>query len=305
MRQYRDQAELMAVFTRLSTKSALTLQDFSFVQDDAAVLCQLLTNAVARKEAGINILLYGPPGTGKTELAKVVAQSAGLELFEVEYADRDGNSLSGRERYRSLQIAQVFLKGSAQAALLFDEVEDVFPPLSSETAHLLARADASAAPASHSVNGKAWVNQISGNQRRAHAVGHQPDRTNRPRVSPPLCLPSGAQVAAAGRTRILGAQNLGQFTGIRCTRRSAQWPQRAYPGPNQNRCALCQPGNRGASPRQGPALEALIERQLRNADAALGNAAASRAVTYRPAQLRPGLAERGMPLRNSPSWWRR
>jgi MoxR-like ATPase len=37
-------------------------------------------------------LLYGPPGTGKTELAKVVAQAAGLELFEVEYADRDGNS---------------------------------------------------------------------------------------------------------------------------------------------------------------------------------------------------------------------
>jgi hypothetical protein len=42
--------------------------------------------------------------------------------------------LSGRDRYRSLQIAQVFLKGSAQAALLFDEVEDVFPPISSEAA---------------------------------------------------------------------------------------------------------------------------------------------------------------------------
>jgi ABC-type iron transport system FetAB ATPase subunit len=87
-----------------------------------------MANAVNRQEVGINVLLYGPPGTGKTELAKVVAQSAGLELFEVEYADRDGNSLSGRDRYRSLQIAQVFLKGSAQAALLFDEVEDVFPP---------------------------------------------------------------------------------------------------------------------------------------------------------------------------------
>ena len=54
----------------------------------------------------MNVLLYGPPGTGKTELAKVVAQAAGLELFEVEYADRDGNSLSGRDRYRSLQIAR-------------------------------------------------------------------------------------------------------------------------------------------------------------------------------------------------------
>jgi SpoVK/Ycf46/Vps4 family AAA+-type ATPase len=160
MREYRDEAELMAVFTRPSTKSALTASDFSYVEDDTRVLCSLLGNAVARKEVGINVLLYGPPGTGKTELAKVVAQTAGLELYEVEYADRDGNSLTGRDRYRSLQIAQVFLKGSAQAALLFDEVEDVFPPISNEAAQLLARAEQVAAPSTGSVNGKAWVNQI-------------------------------------------------------------------------------------------------------------------------------------------------
>ncbi len=160
MREYRDQAELMAVFTRPSDKSQLTVDDFSYVKDDVEVLCRLIGNAVARKEAGVNILLYGPPGTGKTELAKVVAQAANLELYEVEYADREGNSLSGRDRYRSLQIAQVFLKGSAQAALLFDEVEDVFPPISSEAAQMLARADQVAAPSTGSVNGKAWVNQI-------------------------------------------------------------------------------------------------------------------------------------------------
>jgi MoxR-like ATPase len=94
------------------------------------------------------VLLYGPPGTGKTELAKVCAQAAGLELYEVEYADRDGNSLTGRDRYRSLQISQVFLKGSAGVALLFDEVEDVFPPISSEAAQLIARLDSSGAPPS-------------------------------------------------------------------------------------------------------------------------------------------------------------
>ena len=160
MREYRDEAELMAVFTRPSSKSQLTVDDFSFVKDDTDVLCRLIGNAVKRKEAGVNILLYGPPGTGKTELAKVVAQAANLELYEVEYADREGNALSGRDRYRSLQIAQVFLKGSAQAALLFDEVEDVFPPISSEAAQLLARAEQVAAPGSSSVNGKAWVNQI-------------------------------------------------------------------------------------------------------------------------------------------------
>lgn len=160
MREYRDQAELMAVFTRPSAKSALDLADFDFVSDDARMLVTLLRAAIARKEAGVNVLLYGPPGTGKTELAKVVAQAAGLELFEVEYADRDGNSLSGRDRYRSLQIAQVFLKGSAQSALLFDEVEDVFPPISTEAAQFMARAEQIAAPSSNSVSGKAWVNQI-------------------------------------------------------------------------------------------------------------------------------------------------
>ena len=160
MREYRDEAELMAVFTRPSGKSTLTTTDFAYVQDDVKVLCSLLGNAVARKEVGINVLLYGPPGTGKTELAKVVAQATALDLFEVEYADRDGNSLSGRDRYRSLQIAQVFLKGSEKAALLFDEVEDVFPPISNEAAQWMARAEQVAAPSSGSVNGKAWVNQI-------------------------------------------------------------------------------------------------------------------------------------------------
>jgi AAA+ superfamily predicted ATPase len=116
---------------------------------------------MARKAAGVNVLLYGPPGTGKTELAKVVAQAAGVDLFEVEYADRDGNSLSGRDRYRSLQIAQVFLKGSEQAALLFDEVEDVFPPIRATPRSLLARHEQIAClRRSGSVSGKAWVNQI-------------------------------------------------------------------------------------------------------------------------------------------------
>ena len=45
-------------------------------------------------------------------------------------------------------------------ALLFDEVEDVFPPVSADAAQLLARLDASDAPPSASVSGKAWVNQI-------------------------------------------------------------------------------------------------------------------------------------------------
>ena len=266
MREYRDQNELMAVFTRPSAKSTLGLGDFSFVEEDAQVLCALLRNAVARKEPGVNVLLYGPPGTGKTELAKVVAQAAGLELFEVEYADRDGNSLSGRDRYRSLQIAQVFLKGSAQAALLFDEVEDVFPPISSEAAQLLARAEQIAAPANGSVSGKAWVNQIL----ESNAVPtiwvtnriEQIDPAFRRRFAYHLELkspPPGAREVLVRKT----------LEGVAVTEAFvAKLTARKGLTPAQIRTAVRFAGLAQAGKAT---TEALIERQLRNADQALGN----------------------------------
>ena len=160
MREYPRPGDLMAVFTRPASATELGAADFEFVADEVAVLSRLLARAVAAQSTGVNVLLYGPPGTGKTELAKVCARQAGLTLYEVEYADRDGHSLSGRDRYRSLQISQVFLKGSHQVALLFDEVEDVFPSLPGDTAQWMARMEASDGAGNHSVNGKAWVNQI-------------------------------------------------------------------------------------------------------------------------------------------------
>ncbi len=155
LREYRDPAELMAVFTRRAPKSALRVADFGHVAEDLAALQALLSAAVQRREPGINVLLYGPPGTGKTELVRVVAQAAGLELYEVEYADRDGNALHGRDRFRSLQIAQVFLKGSANALLLFDEVEDVFGALPTWS-----EGREGGRTTTQCVSGKAWVNQV-------------------------------------------------------------------------------------------------------------------------------------------------
>jgi SpoVK/Ycf46/Vps4 family AAA+-type ATPase len=270
MREYRDHNELMAVFTRPSTKSALGIDDFSFVSDDAQMLITLLRAAVARKEPGVNVLLYGPPGTGKTELAKVVTQAAGLELFEVEYADRDGNSLSGRDRYRSLQIAQVFLKGSAQAALLFDEVEDVFPPISTEAAQFMARADQG--PTSGSVSGKAWVNQIL----ESNAVPtlwitnriEQIDPAFRRRFAYHLELkspPPGARQQLVRRT-LEGVDVSEAFT--------ARLAERKGLTPAQIRTAA-----RFAELAKTDAIsvETLIERQLKNADLALGTVDSSRA----------------------------
>ena len=289
MREYRDQNELMAVFTRPAAPSSLGLADFAFVQEDAQVLVSLLRNAVANKEQGVNVLLYGPPGTGKTELAKVVAQAAGLDLFEVEYADRDGNSLSGRDRYRSLQIAQVFLKGSQHAALLFDEVEDVFPPISSESAMLMARSEQLSAPANGSVNGKAWVNQVL----ESNAVPtlwitnriEQIDPAFRRRFAYHLELrspPPGAREGIVRKT-LEGVQVSDAFVA-KLTARKGLTPAQIRTAVRFARLASApqdsldaQVDGAGvqailAGGRPG-LMESLIERQLKNADVALGNKA--------------------------------
>jgi SpoVK/Ycf46/Vps4 family AAA+-type ATPase len=267
MREYPQPGDLMAVFTRPAAKSELTLADFGFVAEDANVLCALLRNAVARKEPGVNVLLYGPPGTGKTELAKVCSAAAGLELYEVEYADRDGNSLSGRDRYRSLQISQVFLKGSREVALLFDEVEDVFPPISTEAAQLIARLDSADASPSGSVSGKAWVNQIlETNPVPVIWVTNrieQIDPAFRRRFQYHLLLkspPPGAREALV--TRALAGAPVGEGFAAKLAERRALTPAQI-----RTAVRFAQLAHDGGSD-----FEALIQRQLGNADQALGSA---------------------------------
>ena len=292
LREYRDRQELMAVFTRPAPRSELGLADFDFVREDAALLCALLRSAVARQEIGVNLLLYGPPGTGKTELARVLAQAAGLELFEVECADREGHALSGRDRYRSLQIAQVFLQGSARSALLFDEVEDVFPALDGA----VGRAGEGRATAP-GTGGKGWLNQLLEHNpvptlwvtnrieqidpavRRRFAyhleLGSPPPGAREQLVRKTLeGVPSSPELVArlAGRSGLTPAQ-IG--TAVRFARLVA--------------------GDGGA--QEGPAesteaaarrWDELIERQLRQADLALGR--------------RQGAASRQDPLRYGLEW---
>ena len=280
MREYRTQSELMAVFTRPAARSALSPKDFDYVGEDVRLLCGLLREAVARKEPGVNVLMYGPPGTGKTELARVVAQAAGLGLFEVEYADRDGNALSGRDRYRSLQIAQVFLKGTAHSALLFDEVEDVFPPISSEAAQIMARAEHVAASHTGSVSGKAWVNQIL----ETNAVPtiwvtnriEQIDPAFRRRFAYHLELkspPPGAREQLVRKT--LEGAPVSDALVARLTERKGLTPAQIRTAVRFAELAASPvkpAARRSAKARAAaaPLLDELIERQLKNADLALG-----------------------------------
>jgi SpoVK/Ycf46/Vps4 family AAA+-type ATPase len=282
MRQYEGPSELMAVFTRPARRSELNESDFEFVGVDRQMLTALLSNAVARKEPGVNVLLYGPPGTGKTELAKVAAQSAGLELYEVEYADRDGNSLSGRDRYRSLQISQVFLKSSMNVALLFDEVEDVFPPISTDAALLMARMDTGDGALSGSVSGKAWVNQIlETNPVPVIWVTNrieQIDPAFRRRFQYHLELkspPPGARETLVARA--LAGVGVGPEFAAKLAERKGLTPAQIRTAVKFATLAADdgQPGLAGGA-GVGLGLEALIERQLGNADKALGNTSTER-----------------------------
>ncbi|MDO9314502.1 MAG: ATP-binding protein [Burkholderiaceae bacterium] len=286
MRKYEGPSDLMAVFTRPAKRSELLPLDFHYVSEDHRVLTALLSHAVARREPGVNVLLYGPPGTGKTELAKVAAQAAGLELYEVEYADRDGNSLNGRDRYRSLQISQVFLKASANVALLFDEVEDVFPPISTDAAQLMARLDTGDGAPSGSVSGKAWVNQIlETNPVPVIWVTNrieQIDPAFRRRFQYHLELkspPPGAREALV--TRALAGVPVSDGFVARLAERRGLTPAQVRTAVKFARlatpAAALEEGAAADPAAHCAAFEALIERQIGNADKALGTASPERA----------------------------
>lgn len=274
MREYRDREELMAVFTRPASTSALTLADFSFVNEDARLLCALLREAVGRRESGVNILIYGPPGTGKTELAKVVAREAGLTLFEVEYADREGHSLMGRDRYRSMQIAQVFLKGTTRSALLFDEVEDVFPSL---------------APPSAGSSGKAWVNQVlETNPVPTVWITNRIDQIDpafRRRFAYHLELkspPPGAREQLVRKA--VDGQAVSEAMVARLSGRPGLTPAQIHTAMRFARLVASSDGPAGEDGN----LDALIERQLQHADQALGR--------------RVGAGERDQPMDYGLEW---
>ena len=288
MREYPKADDLMAVFTRPARPSELTPADFSFVAEDVQVLTSLLREAATRQAPGVNVLLYGPPGTGKTELAKVCAQAAGLSLYEVESADREGHSLSGKDRYRSLQISQVFLKGGRQVALLFDEVEDVFPTISGDAAQLLARLDnRSEAPPTGSVSGKAWVNQIlETNPVPVIWVTNrieQIDPAFRRRFQYHLQLKAPAPGARLGLvTRVLAGADISPAFVAKLAERRNLTPAQIRTA--WRFAALVGGAAQGDEPARDPAaLEALIERQLAHADVALAGGQARAASAARPA----------------------
>jgi transitional endoplasmic reticulum ATPase len=99
--------------------------DYDHIKGDRDLICNVLKGAVSEKAKGVNILLYGPPGSGKTELTKVAAKKAGLSIYAAGEDVGAEGEVDRKGRLSDLVFAISLLRGAKNAAILFDEMEDV------------------------------------------------------------------------------------------------------------------------------------------------------------------------------------
>lgn len=108
-----------------SRPATLVRGDFLHVERQLEILLALLRRNGTSASTGINVLVYGRPGVGKTEIARLVAQQAGLSLYEVASAGREGEPVNGEHRLNAYRAA-VCLLARRRNMLMFDEAEDIF-----------------------------------------------------------------------------------------------------------------------------------------------------------------------------------
>jgi transitional endoplasmic reticulum ATPase len=130
--------------------SRLTLSDFSHLGEDLNILSTFLIASLAKRAAGVNVLMYGPPGTGKTELARVIAANLGVSLYEVSSQDADGDPACTDRLWRSYLLCQSLFSRRRDCLILFDEIEDVFPSEAHQFFGMMVR----------SGHNKGWTNRV-------------------------------------------------------------------------------------------------------------------------------------------------
>ncbi len=102
-------------------------KDFQHLGTPGNELIRIMSGTMKNGAAGVNFLLYGLQDSGKTEAVKAAAKKAGLTLYMVGERSAGRTEPSRNERIQSALMAQAILGDRKDAAILFDEMEDVLP----------------------------------------------------------------------------------------------------------------------------------------------------------------------------------
>lgn len=102
----------------------LSIGHYAHIKKSLNGLRPYLAQAIASRQAGVNVLVHGAPGTGKTQLARVLAKDLGCHLFELASEDQNGDPIDGDHRLRAFKVAQSVFSNST-GIILFDEIEDI------------------------------------------------------------------------------------------------------------------------------------------------------------------------------------
>ncbi|MBX9845215.1 MAG: ATP-binding protein [Xanthobacteraceae bacterium] len=124
-RPYRSRVEWAEDVFGAPLASDLDWSDYEHLGETRELAAAVLAGAVDHHAAGVNILIYGPVGTGKTEFCKALATKCGLNLWSVGEVDDHGGEPNRLERLAAMRLAQRLLKRRGNAAVLFDEAEDL------------------------------------------------------------------------------------------------------------------------------------------------------------------------------------
>jgi AAA+ superfamily predicted ATPase len=120
-----DPVSLLQDIVSLASPAHLEAADYAHIEHSISPLRHYLKRSIATGRKGVNVFVYGAPGTGKSQLARVLANELGCELFEIASEDDDGDPVDGGQRLRAFRAAQSFFS-ERRAMIVFDEVEDVF-----------------------------------------------------------------------------------------------------------------------------------------------------------------------------------
>jgi SpoVK/Ycf46/Vps4 family AAA+-type ATPase len=124
-RPYHSHAEWAEDVFGAPLVSDLDWSDYEHLGEMRKLAAAVLAGAVSQHAEGVNILIHGPVGTGKTEFCKALATQGGLNLWSVGEVDDQGGEPNRLERLASMRLAQRLLKCRGNAAVLFDEAEDL------------------------------------------------------------------------------------------------------------------------------------------------------------------------------------